>query len=71
MEVTRFMGRVCIILIPTCVSEAAENRQIINRINMKMRPSTEGVKLRTLLDTTPPIDSKKALKEQQSHVISV
>ena len=36
--------RVCTIVIPTRVSEAVENRQIISRINMKIRPSTEGVR---------------------------
>ena len=44
MEVGRFMARVCTISIPTWVSENVQNWQIINRISMKMCPSTEGVK---------------------------
>ena len=44
MEVRRLIARVCTISIPTKVSEAVENRQMISRINIKMRPSTEGIR---------------------------
>ena len=48
MDFRRLMARVCTILIPTCVSEAVQNRQIA-RINTKMRPSAEGVKVNEVL----------------------
>ena len=38
------MARVCTILILTRVSEDAENRQIMRRIDIKMRPNAKGVK---------------------------
>ena len=44
MEVRRLMARICTILIPTWVSEAVWNWQIISRVNMKMCPSAERVK---------------------------
>ena len=44
IEISRFMARFCTILTPTCVSEAAQNRQIISRMNIKKnRPITEVV----------------------------
>ena len=42
MEDRRLMARVCTILIPTRVSEAVWNRQIISRANTKTLPTTEG-----------------------------
>ena len=43
MDVRRLMARVCLILIPTRVSEAEQNHQIIRKIYMNMLPSTERV----------------------------
>ena len=37
------MARVCTISISIRVSEVVKNRQMISRLNMKMRYSTEGV----------------------------
>ena len=42
MEVKRLMARVFTIVIPTQVSAALQNHQIVRRIDMKMRPITEG-----------------------------
>ena len=44
MEVRRLIFRTCIISMPTGVSEAVWNQQIISRTDTKMRPSTEDVK---------------------------
>ena len=46
MEVRRLMARVYTILIPTRVSEAVENCQIVCRIDIKTHPSTSEVKER-------------------------
>ena len=44
MEFMRLMAGVCAILIPTRVSEGVGNRQMINRMYIKVRLNTEGVK---------------------------
>ena len=44
MEMRRLIARVFTILTPTQVSEALLNRQILNRIDMKMPTITEGIK---------------------------
>ncbi|MPC38790.1 hypothetical protein E2C01_032306 [Portunus trituberculatus] len=50
MEVRRLMARVFTILIPTQVSEAVQNHQIVSRMNReKMHQGTEGVKLMMFL----------------------
>ncbi|MPC38554.1 hypothetical protein E2C01_032063 [Portunus trituberculatus] len=41
MEVRRLMVRVFTILIPTQVSEAIQNHQIVARVNMETRHGTE------------------------------